>query len=670
MSFRGREFSPGQSSLPPGTQLNGTYEIGDLINAGGMGEVYRGHNIATGDEVAIKVVLPEYAADQLILDLFRKEARILFQIAHEAIVRYYGFATDRQLNRSYMAMEFVEGQSLAERMRSGPLNVQEVSGLRSRVADGLQKAHDLGIIHRDISPENVILQGEQVNRAKIIDFGIAKSTTLSSTEGTLIGTSFAGRYNFASPEQVGMFRPATVSPKSDIYSFGLVLAAALTGQPIDMSGTMAEIMEKRMDLPDLSGIPPAMRELLTAMLQPNPANRIGSMAEVRDWPVVTRAEAPAARTSAKLPPPPLRLSGSKRPVQLRQPSKKPLKPVAPRRDDFDSDQQGGRVGMWIAIAAVFMVLAGAAGGWFYVKSRVNQLEPPKIKEVNSNSQSGQTSTTGDKSSKTVTPPEIKKQEPPPDTGTGNKTTAGESNAEVEKPPETGLRLTPPAAGDIAAVLKYVGDLTSFVSKYNGGDCFLAWPETISPDEVWISGYAPNEAAFDGFLTDFAVASGLSESKITISVKKVSAPQCEAINTISKLARSRAPKPTLDITEMTVAIGDAIKGTVNSIDKRNVDLLFVDEKGGTYKITKADTKLFDGTSLNIPMNQKKPPGSQTPLPQLVIAVSSPDPLLALAPVNLKAAVAASDLFPKLFSEAVANGQVSIALKYIKLVVPGD
>ena len=668
MSFRGREFSPGQSSLPPGTQLNGTYEIGDLINAGGMGEVYRGHNIATGDEVAIKVVLPEYAADQLILDLFRKEARILFQIAHEAIVRYYGFATDRQLNRSYMAMEFVEGQSLAERMRSGPLNVQEVSGLRSRVADGLQKAHDLGIIHRDISPENVILQGEQVNRAKIIDFGIAKSTTLSSTEGTLIGTSFAGRYNFASPEQVGMFRPATVSPKSDIYSFGLVLAAALTGQPIDMSGTMAEIMEKRMDLPDLSGIPPAMRELLTAMLQPNPANRIGSMAEVRDWPVVTRAEAPAARTSAKLPPPPPRLSGSKRPVQLRQPSKKPLKPVAPRRDDFDSDQQGGRVGMWIAIAAVFMVLAGAAGGWFYVQNRVNLIEQPKTKENGSTKEAAQTNKADDKSNKIVTPSDSAKEDvPPANGGTGGKIEPGDSIPDVQKPPET---VTPPAAGDIAAVLKYVGDLTSFVSKYNGGDCFLAWPETISSDEVWISGYAPNEAAFDGFLTDFAVASGLSESKIAISVKKVSAPQCEAINTISKLARSRAPKPTLDITEMTVAIGDAIKGTVNSIDKRNVDLLFVDEKGGTYKITKADTKLFDGTSLNIPMNQKKPPGSQTPLPQLVIAVSSPDPLLALAPVNLKAAVAASDLFPKLFSEAVANGQVSIALKYIKLVVPGD
>ena len=666
MSFRGREFTPGQSSLPPGTQLNGTYEIGDLINAGGMGEVYRGRNIATGDEVAIKVVLPEYAADQLILDLFRKEARILFQIAHEAIVRYYGFATDRQLNRSYMAMEFVEGQSLAERMRSGPLSVQEVSGLRSRVADGLQKAHDLGIIHRDISPENVILQGEQVSRAKIIDFGIAKSTALSSTEGTLIGTSFAGRYNFASPEQVGMFRPATVSPKSDIYSFGLVLAAALLGQPIDMSGTMAEIMEKRMALPDLSGIPAAMRELLTAMLQSNPANRIGSMAEVRDWPVATGAEAPAARATVKAPPPPPRLSGSKRPVQLRQPSKKPLKPVAPRRDDFDDDQQGGRAGTWIAIAAVFTVLAGAAGGWFYVKNRVNQLDPPTTKVVVSTTDAGQTSPAGDKSSKTVTPPEVKVEGPPPDTGTGSK----DATTEAQDSGVTGMRLTPPAAGDLAAVLKYIGELTNFVSKYPGGDCFLAWPETISSDEVWISGYAPNETAFDGFLTDFATASGLSESKITISVKKVSQQQCEAINTISKLARGRTPKPTLDITEMTVAIGDAIKGSVNSIDKRHVDLLFVDEKGGTYKITSADTKLFDGTNLNIPMNQKKPPGSQTPLPQLVIAVSSPTPLESLAAVNLKAAVAAADLFPKLFNEAVASGQVSIALKYIKLVVPGD
>ena len=285
MSYRGPpRAGGGQSSLPPGTQLNGTYEIGDLISSGGMGEVYTAHNIATGDPVAIKVVLPEYAADQLILDLFRKEARILYQLAHEAIVRYYGFASDRSINRSYMAMEFVEGPSLADQMKVAPLNSADVASLKTRLADGLYKAHELGIIHRDISPENVILQGGLVSRAKIIDFGIAKSTALAS-EGTLIGTTFAGRYNFASPEQVGMFRPATVSPKSDIYSLGLVLAAALRGTPIDMSGTMAEIMEKRMSVPDLSDIPEEMGDLLTAMLEPNPGHRIASMADVRDWVV-------------------------------------------------------------------------------------------------------------------------------------------------------------------------------------------------------------------------------------------------------------------------------------------------------------------------------------------------------------------------------------------------
>src|SRR5436305_8001412 len=145
-----RSSSSASSSVSPGTQLNGIYEIDSLIGVGGMGEVFKGHNIQTGDPVAIKIVLPEYAKDELILDLFRKEARILNHLAHDAIVRYYVFTIAAGLGRPYLAMEYVDGPSLAVHLKSGePLGSEDVLTLQRRLDDGLLKAHELGVIHRD-----------------------------------------------------------------------------------------------------------------------------------------------------------------------------------------------------------------------------------------------------------------------------------------------------------------------------------------------------------------------------------------------------------------------------------------------------------------------------------------------------------------------------------------
>src|SRR5438094_4319598 len=222
--MNGRPSNPNaaSSSVPPGTQLNDIYEIDSLIGVGGMGEVFKGHNIQTGDPVAIKIVLPEYAKDELILDLFRKEARILNHLAHDAIVRYYVFTIAAGLGRPYLAMEYVDGPSLAEYLKTNShLGSDHVVTLQRRLADGLEKAHEAGVIHRDISPDNVILPEGRVERAKIIDFGIARSARVGGT--TLLGGSFAGKYNFVSPEQLGLYG-GEVTPRSDVYSLGLVPA--------------------------------------------------------------------------------------------------------------------------------------------------------------------------------------------------------------------------------------------------------------------------------------------------------------------------------------------------------------------------------------------------------------------------------------------------------------
>ena len=295
-------------SVRPGTRLNGVYEVERLIAEGGMGEVYRGFNIQTRDIVAIKMIRPEFMNNQEVFELFRREASILHNLTHEAIVRYFVFSVDPDIRRAYLAMEFVDGPSLTERLSAGPLPLAEVRILRRRIAHALEAAHRLGIIHRDVSPDNIILPDGDVRKAKIIDFGIARALNLG--DRTIIGDGFAGKYAYVSPEQLGM-GSGDVTFKSDIYSFGLVLAEAARGRPLDMSGSQADVIEKRRSVPDLSGVDRLIRPLIHAMLEPQPEKRPANMAAVAEWGESARAvaarraslsedEAPARPTGGRL----------------------------------------------------------------------------------------------------------------------------------------------------------------------------------------------------------------------------------------------------------------------------------------------------------------------------------------------------------------------------------
>lgn len=270
-------FRPG---VRPGTRLNGIYEIEQLIAVGGMGEVYKGRVIQTNDPIAIKMLRPDMAQNEAALTLFRKEAAALHNLYHEAIVRYYVFSVDPDLGSPYLAMEYVDGQPLSEVIKQGPLGYDAVRVLQRRLASGLQAAHELGIVHRDVSPDNIILPAGDLSHAKIIDFGIARNSRVA--EATVIGSGFAGKFGYVSPEQLGMFG-GDVTPRSDIYSLGLVLAEALTGRPLDMGGSQVDVIEKRRKVPDLSAVDVRMRPLLECMLQPQPEDRIATMADVAAW---------------------------------------------------------------------------------------------------------------------------------------------------------------------------------------------------------------------------------------------------------------------------------------------------------------------------------------------------------------------------------------------------
>lgn len=286
----GTSNPPPSTSVPPmatpagpvtavttGTLIMDTYEIEKLINSGGMGEVYRGRNIHNGEPVAIKIVLPALAHDPKIVALFQKESTVLSRLSHEAIVRYHTFTIDRAIGRPCMVMEFVSGQPLGDRVEQGPMPLDEVKIMFRRVASGLDKAHRAGVVHRDLSPDNVILEEGSVDHAKLIDFGIAKSASIGG--GTLLGGQFAGKFNWVSPEQLGAFG-GVVDGRSDIYSLALLVAAASRGEVVQMGASIVDAVGKRSGVPDLTGVDPSLVPLLSYMLQPDPQKRPDSMSAV------------------------------------------------------------------------------------------------------------------------------------------------------------------------------------------------------------------------------------------------------------------------------------------------------------------------------------------------------------------------------------------------------
>jgi serine/threonine protein kinase len=261
--------------LEPGELLGHTYEIEALLAKGGMGEVYRARHRELGTEHAVKVIRPELASDPKMVQLLIEEARKLGRLRDDAIVDYEGLLNDGQGLR-YLVMEFVEGESLATILRNRRLEPAEVLQLRDRLAQGLASAHEKGIVHRDLSPENILLPGGDVGRAKVIDFGIAKLG--DAGDGTLIGGAFAGKYSYVSPEQAGLFG-GRVDLRSDIYSLGLVLATAAIGfgRRLDMGSSPSTVIAARQRVPDLSALPASLRPVIAPMLEPRPEDRPDSM---------------------------------------------------------------------------------------------------------------------------------------------------------------------------------------------------------------------------------------------------------------------------------------------------------------------------------------------------------------------------------------------------------
>jgi serine/threonine protein kinase len=288
------------SNSPPvqiGEVLGHTYRAEAFLGQGGMGAVYRARHIELESQHAIKIILSDLSEDPQIIALLSQEAKALRSVRNDAVVAYEGLFLDEH-GRRYLVMEFVDGPSLASVLENRRFSPSDVRMLRDRLAGGLAAAHETGIFHRDVSPENVILPAGRIDYAKLIDFGIAKST--QTGERTIIGRDFTGKYSFASPEQAGMFG-GTVDGRSDIYSLGLVLASAAIGYggKLEMGHSPSTMIEARQSVPDLSRLPEDLRDEIAAMLQPRPEQRVQAMKDVVGL-TAEAAHAIAARAAGRV----------------------------------------------------------------------------------------------------------------------------------------------------------------------------------------------------------------------------------------------------------------------------------------------------------------------------------------------------------------------------------
>jgi Tol biopolymer transport system component len=273
-----------------GRQLGG-YRVTSLLGRGGMGEVYRAHDSRLGRDVALKVLPTEFTADAERLSRFDGEARMLAALNHPHIGAIFGI--EDAAGFPALVLEFVDGETLAERLRRGPIALRDALRIAGQVADALDAAHRKGIVHRDLKPANIKVTPDGV--VKVLDFGLAKATgtarvsarehsrsTTLDVDATRVGT-ILGTGPYMSPEQA---RGLPVDTRTDVWAFGCVLYEMLTGQPAFSGKTLTEtltaILEREPDWARLPpSAPPRIRKLLRDCLQRDLARRVQNIADAR-----------------------------------------------------------------------------------------------------------------------------------------------------------------------------------------------------------------------------------------------------------------------------------------------------------------------------------------------------------------------------------------------------
>ncbi len=240
--------------------------------------MYRVTHLVHGRSYAVKCIRQDLLRDRTAVSLFKREADILERLRVPAIVRYLGIFQNEK-GHLFIVMEYIKGVSLKDLLGRHAFSIKEICCIRETLCAALAAAHAKGVVHRDLSPDNILFENGDLSRPRLIDFGIARGGV---EEGTILGQDFAGKEMYASPEQLGAFG-GRVDHRSDIYSLGLVLASAALGRPLFGALSPVAQIEARKTIPDLKGVPRSLIPDLEIMLQPDPRKRAQSMADVLEW---------------------------------------------------------------------------------------------------------------------------------------------------------------------------------------------------------------------------------------------------------------------------------------------------------------------------------------------------------------------------------------------------
>jgi len=265
------------------------YQILGPLGAGGMGEVYRSMDTKLRREVALKILPAQFANDPMRLARFEREALVLATLNHPNIAGIYGLEHSGKIR--FLVLELVEGPTLADRMKAGPIAVPEAINIATQIADALEAAHEKGVVHRDLKPANIKLTPG--GKVKVLDFGLAKaledispsvdpSNSPTITMQETVGGIVMGTASYMSPEQA---EGKPVDKRSDVWAFGVVLYEMLTGRRLfdgkSTSHIIVHVMEQEVDWSKLPPLPSGVRDLLERCLQKDPVQRLRDIGDVR-----------------------------------------------------------------------------------------------------------------------------------------------------------------------------------------------------------------------------------------------------------------------------------------------------------------------------------------------------------------------------------------------------
>ena len=359
----------GPMTASRGRVVAGRYQILELIGSGGMGSVYLAEQLGVGKRVAIKFLAARYISDEAVAQRFMREGRVGVEVTHPGAAQLLDMGRDE--DELYLVFEYVGGENLTERIeREGPMPFEDAKEIVLRVAEVLAFAHDHGIVHRDVKPDNIrVLKDLSGTHVKVLDFGIAKWVKQDpnlTAEGSMAGTP-----RYMAPEQI---RGEPVDGRSDLYSLGLILFELLTGKPAFAAKNVPQLLLQQLQnpVPSLAELNPSLQyPQLDALIQKacakNPQARFRHLAEF-----ITALKTVRLDKSSKLVPasglPHQEVTSGANPAFTRT-----LATMYPDGPQPKVAHQK-RTAVWFALGimgAACVISSGLLATWFWVRSNVN-----------------------------------------------------------------------------------------------------------------------------------------------------------------------------------------------------------------------------------------------------------------------------------------------------------